>query len=51
MTHNGLEGQIVLVIGGSSGIGYEIARQAIELRARVIIAARNRSALALVVLC
>jgi NAD(P)-dependent dehydrogenase (short-subunit alcohol dehydrogenase family) len=47
MTGNGLEGQIVLVIGGSSGIGYEIARQAIELRAHVIIAARNRSDLGL----
>jgi NAD(P)-dependent dehydrogenase (short-subunit alcohol dehydrogenase family) len=46
MTPNGLEGKAVLVIGGSSGIGHEIARQAIELRARVIIAARNPSTLA-----
>jgi NAD(P)-dependent dehydrogenase (short-subunit alcohol dehydrogenase family) len=46
MTRNGLEGKAVLVIGGSSGIGHEVARQAIALRARVIIVARNQSRLA-----
>jgi NAD(P)-dependent dehydrogenase (short-subunit alcohol dehydrogenase family) len=46
MTRNGLEGKAVLVIGGSSGIGHEVARQAIALRAHVIIAARNQSRLA-----
>ena len=46
MTRNRLEGQAVLVIGGSSGIGHEVARQAIELGAHVTIAARNPSKLA-----
>jgi NAD(P)-dependent dehydrogenase (short-subunit alcohol dehydrogenase family) len=46
MTRNGIAGQAVLVIGGSSGIGHEIARQAIARGAHVIIAARNPSKLA-----
>jgi NAD(P)-dependent dehydrogenase (short-subunit alcohol dehydrogenase family) len=36
-----LHGRTVLVIGGSSGIGYEVARQATEEGARLIIAGRN----------
>jgi NAD(P)-dependent dehydrogenase (short-subunit alcohol dehydrogenase family) len=47
MTGNALAGQAVLVIGGSSGIGHEVAGQAISLGAQVIIAARNPSRLAL----
>ena len=41
MTSARLDGLTVLVIGGSSGIGYEIARQASEGRARLIIAGRD----------
>jgi NAD(P)-dependent dehydrogenase (short-subunit alcohol dehydrogenase family) len=41
MTNDGLDGRTVLVIGGSSGIGHEIARQATDLGARLIIAGRN----------
>ena len=41
MTSDRLDGQAVLVIGGSSGIGHEIARQASEEGARLIIAGRN----------
>jgi NAD(P)-dependent dehydrogenase (short-subunit alcohol dehydrogenase family) len=46
MTRDGLAGRAVLVIGGSSGIGHEIARQAIGLGAHVIIAGRTPSTLA-----
>jgi NAD(P)-dependent dehydrogenase (short-subunit alcohol dehydrogenase family) len=46
MTSDRLDGQDVLVIGGSSGIGHEIARQASEKGARVIIAGRNPAKLA-----
>lgn len=46
MTRLGLDGQVVLVIGGSSGIGHEIARQAMELHAGVIVAGRDASKLA-----
>jgi NAD(P)-dependent dehydrogenase (short-subunit alcohol dehydrogenase family) len=46
MTSNRLDGQAVLVIGGSSGIGHEIARQASEEGARLIIAGRNPAKLA-----
>jgi NAD(P)-dependent dehydrogenase (short-subunit alcohol dehydrogenase family) len=46
MTPNGLAGQAVLVIGGSSGIGLEIARQAIAQDADVIIVARDATRLA-----
>jgi NADP-dependent 3-hydroxy acid dehydrogenase YdfG len=38
--------QIVVVIGGSSGIGYEVARQASAQGARLIIAGRHRTQLA-----
>lgn len=38
--------QIVVVIGGSSGIGYEVARQARAQGARLIIAGRHRTQLA-----
>ena len=37
--------QIVVVIGGSSGIGYEVARQAGRQSARLIIAGRNQAKL------
>jgi NAD(P)-dependent dehydrogenase (short-subunit alcohol dehydrogenase family) len=40
-----LHDQCVLVLGGSSGIGFEIARQAGERGAQLIVAARNRSKL------
>lgn len=46
MTSDRLDGQTVLVIGGSSGIGQEIARQASEEGARLIIAGRNPAKLA-----
>jgi NAD(P)-dependent dehydrogenase (short-subunit alcohol dehydrogenase family) len=46
MTSGRLDGQTILVIGGSSGIGQEIARQASEEGARLIIAGRNRAKLA-----
>jgi NADP-dependent 3-hydroxy acid dehydrogenase YdfG len=36
-----LEGQTVVVIGGSSGIGFETARRARDERASVIITARD----------
>jgi NADP-dependent 3-hydroxy acid dehydrogenase YdfG len=38
--------QIVVVIGGSSGIGYEIARQTSVQGARLIIVGRNQATLA-----
>jgi NAD(P)-dependent dehydrogenase (short-subunit alcohol dehydrogenase family) len=41
MTSGRLDGQTVLVVGGSSGIGHEVARQAAEEGARLIIAGRN----------
>jgi NAD(P)-dependent dehydrogenase (short-subunit alcohol dehydrogenase family) len=41
MTSGRLDGQTVLVVGGSSGIGHEVARQATEEGARLIIAGRN----------
>ncbi len=40
-----LDQQIVVVIGGSSGIGYEIARQASAQGARLIIVGRDQSKL------
>jgi NADP-dependent 3-hydroxy acid dehydrogenase YdfG len=40
-----MERQIVVVIGGSSGIGYEVARQASMQGARLIIAGRNQARL------
>jgi NAD(P)-dependent dehydrogenase (short-subunit alcohol dehydrogenase family) len=46
MTSDRLDGQTVLVIGGSSGIGLEIARQAGEGGARLIIAGRDPAKLA-----
>ena len=46
MTSARLGGLTVLVIGGSSGIGYEIARQASERGARLIIAGRDPAKLA-----
>ena len=46
MTRGRLDGQTVLVVGGSSGIGHEVARQAAEARARLIIAGRNPARLA-----
>lgn len=42
---NELQGQVVLVIGGSSGIGLETARQARAAGAEVVLAARNRERL------
>jgi NAD(P)-dependent dehydrogenase (short-subunit alcohol dehydrogenase family) len=41
MTSGRLDGQTVLVVGGSSGIGHEVARQAAKEGARLIIAGRN----------
>jgi NAD(P)-dependent dehydrogenase (short-subunit alcohol dehydrogenase family) len=41
MTSGRLDGQTVLVVGGSSGIGHEVARQAAEEGARLIIVGRN----------
>jgi NAD(P)-dependent dehydrogenase (short-subunit alcohol dehydrogenase family) len=46
MTSGRLDGQTVLVVGGSSGIGHDVARQAAEERARLIIAGRNPAKLA-----
>ena len=46
MTGDRLVGQTILVIGGSSGIGQEIARQASEEGARLILAGRNPAKLA-----
>jgi NAD(P)-dependent dehydrogenase (short-subunit alcohol dehydrogenase family) len=46
MTSGRLDGQTVLVVGGSSGIGHEVARQAAEERARLIIAGRDPAKLA-----
>jgi len=40
-----MDQQIVVVIGGSSGIGYEVARQASMQGARLIIVGRNQSKL------
>jgi len=40
-----LDQQVVVVIGGSSGIGYEVARQASMQGARLIIAGRDQSRL------
>lgn len=36
-----MQGQTVVVIGGSKGIGLEVARQALSRGARVVVAARN----------
>ena len=41
-----MDQQIVVVIGGSSGIGYEVARQAGAQGARLIITGRNQAKLA-----
>lgn len=41
-----MQDQRVLVIGGSSGIGFEIARQAGERGAQLIITGRDRDKLA-----
>jgi NAD(P)-dependent dehydrogenase (short-subunit alcohol dehydrogenase family) len=41
-----LDQQLVVVIGGSSGIGYQVARQAHALGARLIIAGRDPAKLA-----
>jgi NAD(P)-dependent dehydrogenase (short-subunit alcohol dehydrogenase family) len=46
VTSDRLVGQTVLVIGGSSGIGREIARQASDEGARLILAGRNPAKLA-----
>jgi NAD(P)-dependent dehydrogenase (short-subunit alcohol dehydrogenase family) len=46
MTTAHLDGHTILVIGGSSGIGREIARQAIEQGAKLIIAGRDSAKLA-----
>jgi NAD(P)-dependent dehydrogenase (short-subunit alcohol dehydrogenase family) len=45
MSQEGMDGETVLVIGGSSGIGYEVARQAGALGARVVIAGRDQTKL------
>jgi NADP-dependent 3-hydroxy acid dehydrogenase YdfG len=41
-----MDRQTVLVIGGSSGIGYEVARQSATRGARLIVAARDPARLA-----
>jgi NAD(P)-dependent dehydrogenase (short-subunit alcohol dehydrogenase family) len=46
MTGTALEGTDVLVIGGTSGIGHEVARQARALGARLIITGRDPDRLA-----
>ncbi len=40
-----LEGQHLVVIGGSSGVGFEVAREALALGARVTVGSRDRSRL------
>ncbi|MFY9885615.1 MAG: SDR family NAD(P)-dependent oxidoreductase [Candidatus Cybelea sp.] len=42
---NELQGQTVVVIGGSSGVGFETARQARAAGAELILAARTRERL------
>jgi len=42
---SGLSQQVVVVIGGSSGIGFEVARQASDQGAVLIVAGRNESKL------
>jgi short-subunit dehydrogenase len=44
-SHGELQGQTVVVIGGSSGIGLETARQARAAGAEVILAARTQERL------
>src|SRR3954471_21959734 len=43
--HDSLAGQVVVVLGGSSGIGLETARQAGAAGARLVITGRNRERL------
>lgn len=42
---NSFENKVVLITGGSSGIGYELARQMIDEKARVIICSRSEKKL------
>jgi NAD(P)-dependent dehydrogenase (short-subunit alcohol dehydrogenase family) len=42
---NAMRGRSVLVVGGSSGIGFEVAKQAAELGARLTIVGRNQTKL------
>ncbi|PZF82557.1 SDR family oxidoreductase [Jiangella anatolica] len=44
-SHGSLTGQVVVVIGGSSGIGLETARQAAAAGARLVLGGRNRERL------
>jgi NAD(P)-dependent dehydrogenase (short-subunit alcohol dehydrogenase family) len=43
---DGMKGRVVVVLGGSSGIGFEVARQALNLGARLVIVGRDAAKLA-----
>ncbi|HVI37952.1 MAG TPA: SDR family NAD(P)-dependent oxidoreductase, partial [Gaiellales bacterium] len=45
MGHDSLAGQVVVVLGGSSGIGLETARQAGAAGAELVLTGRNRERL------